>query len=127
MKTRKTTSRLLAALAMLASATVMADGALKPKVLMVMMDGLRGDAVENGPMPNLLALREGRWRPGYKGYSTLTAHTLYDARPSSAANHCAIATGVTAAKSGIFKNGDTPKGNFAEWRDIMLKKVSNRL
>ena len=54
------------ALAILTPVTTMAEGTLRPKVLMVMMDGLRGDAVENGPMPNLLALREGRWRPGYK-------------------------------------------------------------
>ncbi len=96
MATKMTRNRLMtfAALATLAPAVVLADGALKPKVLMVMMDGVRGDVVENAPMPNLLALREGRWRPGYKGFSTLTAHTLYDARPSSAANHCAIATGT---------------------------------
>ena len=113
----------VSALAILSPVATMAEGTLRPKVLMVMMDGLRGDAVENGPMPNLLALRDGRWRPGYKGYSTLTAHTLYDARPSSAANHCAIATGVTAAKSGIFKNGDTPKGNFAEWPSWLARLV----
>ena len=73
--------------AFVASVAAIAGGPKKPKALMVMMDGLRGDAVENAPMPNLLALREGRWRSGYKGFSTLTAHTLYDARPSSAANH----------------------------------------
>ena len=125
MATKMTRNRLMtfAALATLASAVVLADGALKPKVLMVMMDGVRGDVVENAPMPNLLALREGRWRPGYKGFSTLTAHTLYDARPSSAANHCAIATGVTAAKSKIFKNGDTPNGNFGEWPSWLARLV----
>ena len=122
MSMKKRWSRLVA-LAMLVPAVVLAEGPRKPKALMVMMDGVRGDAVENAPMPNLLALREGRWRPGYKGFSTLTAHTLYDARPSSAANHCAIATGVTAAKSGIFKNGETPKGNFGEWPSWLARLV----
>ncbi|MBR0067939.1 MAG: alkaline phosphatase family protein, partial [Kiritimatiellae bacterium] len=112
--------------ALVASVVAFAGGPKKPKALMVMMDGLRGDAVENAPMPNLLALREGRWRPGYKGFSTLTAHTLYDARPSSAANHCAIATGVTAEKSRIFKNGDTPNGNFAEWPSWLVRLVNAR-
>ena len=110
-------------LAMLAPVVAAAEKPLKPKVLMVMMDGIRGDVVENAPMANLLALRVGRWRPGYKGCSTLTAHTLYDARPSSAANHCAIATGVTAAKSRICSNGDTPKGNFAEWPSWLARLV----
>ena len=61
MATKMTRNRLMtfAALATLAPAVVLADGALKPKVLMVMMDGVRGDVVENAPMPNLLALREG--------------------------------------------------------------------
>ena len=119
---KKTCCRLVA-LVVLVPAVVLAEGPRKPKVLMVMMDGVRGDVVENAPMPNLLALREGRWRPGYKGFSTLTAHTLYDARPSSAANHCAIATGVTAAKSKIFKNGDTPNGNFGEWPSWLARLV----
>ena len=125
MKTKRTPGRLIAtaALAMLAPAALLADATPKPKVLMVMMDGVRGDVVENAPMPNLLALREGRWRAGYNGFSTLTAHTLYDARPSSAANHSAIVTGVTAEKSRIFKNGDTPKGNFAAWPSWLSRLV----
>ena len=86
-----------------------------PKALMVMVDGLRADAVENMPMPTLLMLRDGKWKAGYKGCYSWTAHTLYDARPSSAANHAAIATGVTAKKTGVYNNGETPKGNFAEW------------
>jgi len=38
-----------------------------PKALMVMVDGLRADAVENLPMPTLLMLRDGKWRPDYRG------------------------------------------------------------
>ena len=86
-----------------------------PKALMVMVDGLRADAVENLPLPTLLMLRDGKWQPDYKGCYSWTAHTLYDARPSSAANHTAIATGVTAKKTGVYNNGETPRGNYAEW------------
>ena len=94
-----------------------------PKALMVMVDGLRADAVENMPMPTLLMLRDGKWQPGYKGCYSWTAHTLYDARPSSAANHTAIATGVTAKKTGVFNNGETPKGNYAEWPGWLARVV----
>ena len=90
-------------------AVVTASGEVKRKALMIMVDGLRADAVENAPMTNLLRLRDGKWQKGYNGFSSLTAHTLYDARPSSAANHAAIATGVTSAKTGVRKNGDTRK------------------
>ena len=94
-----------------------------PKALMVMVDGLRADAVENIPMPTLLMLRDGKWKTGYKGCYSWTAHTLYDARPSSAANHAAIATGVTAKKTGVYNNGETPKGNFAEWPSWLARVV----
>ncbi|MBQ9431786.1 MAG: alkaline phosphatase family protein [Kiritimatiellae bacterium] len=103
-----------------------ADGARKPKGLMIMVDGLRADAVEESEMPNLRNLKDGKWQPGYQGACSLTAHTLYDARPSSAANHSAIATGVTAAKTGIYKNGETPKGNFAEWPSWLVRLVDAR-
>lgn len=98
----------------------------KPKALMIMVDGLRADAVENAPMTNLLRLRDGKWREGYRGFSSLTGHTLYDARPSSAANHAAIATGVTATKTRIFKNGDTPQGDFGHWPSWLARLSASR-
>ncbi|MBP5510527.1 MAG: alkaline phosphatase family protein [Kiritimatiellae bacterium] len=123
MKTRLT----LAALALLTTAIGPDASALetprKPKALMIMVDGLRADAVENAPMTNLLRLREGKWQEGYRGFSSLTGHTLYDAKPSSAANHAAIATGVTAAKTRIFKNGDTPQGDFQHWPSWLARLV----
>ena len=120
----KTLIAALAALTLTAEANALAaNEPLRPKAIMIMVDGLRADAVENAPMRNLLRLRDGKWQPGYKGFSSLTGHTLYDARPSSAANHAAIATGVTAAKTGIFKNGDTPNGNFAEWPSWLARLV----
>ena len=106
-----------------APAPSFADEARRPMSLMIMVDGLRADAVENAPMTNLMRLRDGRWQEGYRGLSSLTGHTLYDARPSSAANHAAIATGVTAAKTKILKNGDTPNGNFAKWPSWLARLV----
>lgn len=103
-----------------------ASAAGRPKALMIMVDGMRADAVENMDMPALRALREGRWQPGYNGFSTLTAHTIRDARPSSAANHAAIATGVTAGKTKVYKNGDTPKGDFARWPSWMARVADAR-
>ena len=41
-----------------------ASAAGRPKALMIMVDGMRADAVENMDMPALRALREGRWQPG---------------------------------------------------------------
>ena len=116
----------VACAAMAAVAVCACAGQMKPKALMIMVDGMRADVMENAPMTNLLRLRDGRWQKGYRGFSSITGHTLYDARPSSAANHAAIATGVTAAKTGIFKNGDTPKGNFAEWPSWLARLVDAR-
>jgi hypothetical protein len=75
-----------------------------PKALVVMVDGLRADALENAGASNLLALAAGRWQRGYKSAWTLTAQTIADAPSSSAPNHAAILLGVTASKSNIYSN-----------------------
>ena len=111
------------AMSAMAFAVCASAGQMKPKALMIMVDGMRADAVENAPMTNLIRLRDGKWQKGYRGFSSSTGHTLYDARPSSAANHAAIATGVTAGKTKVFKNGDTPNGNFAEWPSWLARLV----
>ena len=87
----------------------------KPKALLIMLDGFRADAMDNMPIPNINKLRNGTWQPGYKGACSVTAWNLEDARPSSAANHTSIATGVTAAKTKVYNNGETKNGNYAEW------------
>ncbi|MBR4418111.1 MAG: alkaline phosphatase family protein, partial [Victivallales bacterium] len=87
----------------------------KPKALLIMLDGFRADAMDNMPIPNINKLRNGTWQPGYKGACSVTGWNLEDARPSSAANHASIATGVTAAKTKVYNNGDTKNGNYAEW------------
>ena len=87
----------------------------KPKALLIMLDGFRADAMDNMPIPNINKLRNGTWQPGYKGACSVTGWNLEDARPSSAANHASIATGVTASKTKVYNNGDTKNGNYAEW------------
>ncbi|MBO4287142.1 MAG: alkaline phosphatase family protein [Kiritimatiellae bacterium] len=123
MKTRLTLAALALFTAAIGADAFAAETPRKPKALMIMVDGLRADAVENAPMTNLLRLRDGKWQKAYRGFSSLTGHTLYDARPSSAANHAAIATGVTAAKTRIFKNGDTPHGDFQHWPSWLARLV----
>lgn len=123
---RAVLSTILVVAPAIAPGVVAAETQLRPKALMIMVDGLRADAVENAPMTNLLRLRDGKWQKGYRGFSSLAGHTLYDARPSSAANHAAIATGVTAAKTGVYKNGDTPNGAFARWPSWLARVVDAR-
>ena len=86
----------------------------QPKALIIMIDGMRADAYDNIPMPNLEKLRAGKWHPNYKAAFSLTGYNIEDARPNSAPNHASIATGVTATKHKVFKNGQTKDGNFEE-------------
>ena len=72
-----------------------------PKAFVVMLDGVRADVIDNGLAPNLKSLADGRWQPGYGGAWSLSASTLRDGTTESAPNHIAIATGMTAKKSGI--------------------------
>lgn len=94
-------------------ASVFAAG--KPKALVVMLDGMRADAVENASVPAIRKLMAGEWAEGYGCAWSLDANTVREARPSSAANHCAIATAVTPAKTRVFSNGQTKHGAFDKW------------
>ena len=95
----------------------------KKKVLIVMLDGLRADAVENFNLPTLLKLRNGTWKPGYKGAWTDCARTISDAPAQSAPNHAAIATGVTAAKHHVTSNRNVADGNWKEWPSWLHRLV----
>ena len=88
-------------------AAVGADGAaLRPKALVIMLDGMRADAVENvASAPNLRMLRDGKWQPGYKCAWSLDANTILDAQTISGPNHVAIACGVTFKKHRVPDNG----------------------
>lgn len=98
---------------------------LKKKVLIVMIDGLRADALDTFKPATLTKLMKGEWKPGYKGAWTLCARTIPDAPAHSAPNHAAIATGVTAAKHKVTRNGTTRNGNWKEWPSWLhrLKKA----
>jgi len=106
--------KLLFILPLLLFCAVSAQASSK-KALLIMLDGLRSDAMYSAPTPNLDSLKDGSWAEGYKSAYTLQAHTNLDSPPSSATNHVAIATGVTATKSKVVYNGDFSKGNFADY------------
>ncbi|MBQ9429915.1 MAG: alkaline phosphatase family protein [Kiritimatiellae bacterium] len=89
-----------------APSPLFADGAKRPKALVVMLDGWRADTVSNGLTPNIKALADGKWQPGYKGAWSLSASTVRDGTTESAPNHVAIATGMTAGKTKIMWNPD---------------------
>ena len=97
-------------------------GQLKPKALVIMLDGMRADSVENTWAPNLRMLRDGAWQPGYKCAWSLTAHTIYDAVTVSGPNHTAIATGVTSAKT-LQKGNEKSKCDFKKWPSWLVRVV----
>ena len=95
--------------------------ARKPKALLVMLDGARADAIDTARMPAVQSVRDGAWAPGYAGAWSLFGQNVPDARPSSAANHTAISTGVNAAKSRVFSNGQTKDGDYAHWPTWLMR------
>ena len=92
-----------------------APDAANKKVLVIMLDGVRADAVLHTSMPTLNALRNGKWQKGYNCAYTDAAMVVQDAPPHSAPNHASIATGVTAAKHKVTRNGKTKTGNFQKY------------
>lgn len=99
------------------------------KSLLLMFDGLRADALYSVPTPNLDSIRDGSWAEGYRGAWTYQAHTNLDADPSSATNHVAIMTGVTAEKNGCYKNGQIKDTRWGEYPSYLarLKKIDPKL
>ena len=109
-----------------ASEAIGAEKQLKPKALVIMLDGLRADAVENLEMPTLRRLIDGKWQPGYKCAWSLAANTIRDGSTESAPNHVAIATGMTVKKTGIVCNVDlvrrgTNSGKMPTWLARLAK------
>ena len=97
--------------------------AKRPMALMIMVDGMRADAVETQYMPNLAKLRNGEWQAGYKAAWSMDAQIAPGSIPSSAPNHVSIATGVSPSKHKVTKNGETAsKGDFANY-PTWLKRV----
>ena len=85
------------------------------KGLLIMLDGLRGDAALSASTPSIDSLRLGTWAEGYHGAYTYEAYTILDANPSSATNHVSIMTGVTATKHGCYNNGQTALAKYDEY------------
>lgn len=115
MKTRLSLAVFCCGLSLVGCWSAQADEVRRPKAIIFMLDGLRADALEAAYVPNIDKLCAGQWQPGYRGLSSLTGRTVPDAEPSSAANHTAIATGVTAVKNGVARNSQTVNGKYAEW------------
>ena len=103
-----------------------ATAAPKPKALVVMLDGTRSDAIENGETPNMKRLVAGTWQKGYACAWTPAAKTIHDALASSAPNHAAIALGVTAGKSGVLNNGYYKKCDYAKWPSWLARIAEAR-
>ena len=92
--------------------------AREPKALVIMLDGMRADAVENVAGASCLRmLRDGAWRPEYGCAWSLTANTILDAPTMSGPNHIAIACGVTFKKHGVQGNGKNvcDHGKWPSW------------
>lgn len=104
---------------------VNAAESLKPKALVIMLDGMRADAVENAVAPNLQMLRDGRWQPGYKCSWSLNANTILDAGTISGPNHIAIACGITFKKHNVPGNGKNVC-DHKKWPSWLVRLVSAR-
>ena len=93
-------------------------GAGEKKALLFMLDGTRADALFSASTPNIDSVRFGTWAEGYKGAYSFRAYTNLDAPPSSATNHVAILTGVTATKNGCYQNGQTSAAKYDEYPTV---------
>ena len=112
---KRTTKRILTLAFFCVLAWASAAVAGEKKALLIMLDGLRADALYSAETPNIDSLRDGTWAKGYHGTWTYQAHTNLDAPPSSATNHTAIATGVTATKNNVFQNGQFKQGHYDQY------------
>ena len=112
--------KLAIAVAAFGAATATAEAAT-PKALVVMLDGGRSDAIENGIAPNMRRLIAGKWQDGYKCAWTPAAKTVPDALASSAPNHAAIALGVTTNKNNIVNNGYYGKCDYTKYPSWLVR------
>ena len=104
------------------SSMAFADATPAPKVLMIMIDGLRADAVDTAYMPNVSKLRNGEWQSGYKAAWSLDAQIVSGA-PAAGPNYVSIATGVGPAKHGVTSNANMANGNYATYPTWLARVV----
>ncbi|MCP3967899.1 MAG: hypothetical protein GY750_19515 [Lentisphaerae bacterium] len=109
---------------LLVAVTVFAVPSTNLKSLCVMIDGVRADALAAANTPNLDKLRDGTWAKGYHCAWSDVCGNVEDARPDSAPNHVALATGVTAAKHQVFTNDQVAEGDYKDYPSYLsrLKK-----
>lgn len=112
----------LLSLTAVAACAALAGPERRKMALLVMVDGMRADAVECGAMPNVRALMNGTWESGYRCAWTLDGQIATGSVPSSAPNHVSIATGVAPSKHGVSYNGQTASGNYDQY-PTWLKRV----
>ena len=110
--------KLFSLILLLVTVAVSTADAGEKKALLIMFDGLRADALLSASTPNIDSVRLGTWAEGYKSAYTFQAYTNLDAPPSSATNHVAILTGVTATKSGCYQNGQTASANYEKYPTV---------
>ena len=79
------------------------------RVIILSMDGLRPDAIELAPMPNLLGLMK-------TGAYSLTAQTIYPS--STLPAHASMLTGMCPSKHGVDWNDYLPKRGIAKGIDL---------
>ena len=122
--TARTTAVLASALAVQAAApaTALADTPRRPMALMIMIDGLRADAVDTAYMPNIAKLRNGEWQSGYKAAWSLDAQIVSGA-PAAGPNYVSIATGVGPSKHGVTSNANMANGNYATYPTWLARVV----
>ena len=124
--TARTTAALATALAVQASAPTATFGDTTPRrpmALMIMIDGLRADAVETAYMPNIARLRNGEWQTGYGAAWSLDAQIVSGAAPAAGPNYVSIATGVGPAKHGVTSNANMASGDYATYPTWLARVV----
>ena len=120
-------SRLGIAAVVAAGFVSLAGAAPAPKALVVMLDGVRADAVENACAPNMQRLVAGKWQPGYSCAWSFTAKTVPVALASSAPNHAAITLGVTAAKNCVTNTGKQfVQCDYKKWPSFLARIAEAR-
>lgn len=79
------------------------------RVLIISIDGLRPDAIDAAPMPNLQILMQ-------MGAYTLTAQTIFPS--ATLPSHTSMLTGLCPAKHGVNWNDYIPEKGFAQGTDL---------
>ena len=96
----------------------------KKKSLVVILDGVRADALLNSGAEQLIRLIREPWQEEYETAYSFKAGTIPDANPNSGANHASIMSGVTAAKHGVYTNtlfadGAADINSYPHYLDIL--------